>query len=97
MAKKRKSMFGVNTYIKKTKRKLKRHKKRLKILRLLDRRSLLNRKPTVSKRKERWLYTQIAKVKEKLDSNGGRAEKDRSGIIIIISVRKSKPGVINNI
>jgi hypothetical protein len=29
MAKKRKSMFGVNTYIKKTKRKLKRHKKRL--------------------------------------------------------------------
>tara|TARA_B100000029_G_scaffold40368_1_gene37715 strand:- start:31 stop:288 length:258 start_codon:yes stop_codon:yes gene_type:complete len=49
------------------------------------------------KRKERWLYTQIAKVKEELDSNGGRAEKDRSGIMFIISVLKLKPGVINNI
>ena len=29
MARKRKSIFGVNTYVKKTKRKLRRHKKRM--------------------------------------------------------------------
>ena len=49
------------------------------------------------KRKERWLYTQIAKVKEELDSNGGRAEKDRSGIMFIISVLKLKQDFIENI
>jgi hypothetical protein len=37
------------------------------------------------------------KVKEELDSNGERAEKDRSGIIIIINVLKLKRDVMNNI
>ena len=49
------------------------------------------------KRKERWLYTQIVKVKEELDSNGERAEKDSGGTISIVNVPKLKQDVTKNI
>tara|TARA_B100000519_G_scaffold3863_1_gene3788 strand:+ start:126 stop:275 length:150 start_codon:yes stop_codon:yes gene_type:complete len=35
-----------------------------------------------------WLYTQTVKVKEELDLNGERVEKDSYGIIIITNVPK---------